>query len=199
MRKLQQRLDKIKDNNQAADALAGRRSEVKPESASPVAPERSRGRRRGWLIVLGMVVFGFVFGELALTVQGWSGPDFSDARRVGKATVVSCERRGPIGWGIGYWDQCTADVVWDGGFSGRYAIDRRNFFHADEVGTTVTIGEGAGSRGGGVVFSRPELPHRPAVVALGWGLAVIASIPILLLLGGTFVAARDAIRGVSKR
>jgi hypothetical protein len=135
-----------------------------------------------------------VFGELALTVQGWSAPDFDDAQRIGKATVVSCERRGPIGLGIGYWDQCTTDIIWDGAFSERKTFNRRNFFDADEVGTTVTIGEGAGFRGGGTTYSRPDVPHRPLAVGLGVVLAVIAAIPALFLLTAMFFAVRDRMR-----
>ncbi len=176
----------IQQENDAADALAEQRRTTEPGPASPVTPARRPGRRRGRLFIAAMLLTTVVFGELALTVQGWSAPDFDDARRVGQATVVSCKRRGPIGLGIGYGDRCTADIVWDGGFSERQTVDRRNFFHADEVGTTVTIGENAGARGGGVTYSRPDVPHRPP--------AVMLAVPALFLLAALSFAVRDGVR-----
>jgi hypothetical protein len=199
IREMQERLDKIQRENEAADALAGPRPAAEPEHHSPVAPARRPGRRRGWLFLAAMLLTSVVFAELALTVQGWSAPDFDDARRTGQATVVSCERRGPIGLGIGYWDRCTADIVWDGGLSERRTFNRRNFFDADEVGTTVTIGEGTGARGGGTTYSRPDVPHRPLLVVLGVVLAVIAAIPALFLLAALFFAARDGARKLFQR
>lgn len=198
IREMQERLAEIQRDNEAADALARQRRTTDPEPASPVAPARP-GRCRGWWFIAALLLTTLIFAELAFTVQGWSAPDFADARRVGKATVVSCERRGPVGLGIGYWDQCTADIVWDGGFSERHTFDRRNFFDADELGTTVTIGENAGTRGGGSTHSRPGVPHRPTMVALGVVLAVVAAIPALFVLAGLFFAVRDGARRLARR
>lgn len=194
IRRMQERLAKIQQENDTADALTGSASTTEPEPPSPVAPGRRPRRRRGWLFIAALLLTAVVFAELALTVQGWSAPDFADAQRTGKATVVSCERRGPVGLGIGYWDRCTADIVWDGGFSERRTVNRRDFFHADEVGTTVTIGQNTGARGGGISYSRPDVPHRPLAVALGVILIVIAAIPALFLLAAIFFAALDGIR-----
>ena len=195
IRRMQERLAGIERENEAADALAEqRRRDREPEPAPVVEPARRPGRRRGWLFVAAMLLTSVVFAQLALTVQGWSAPDFDDATRTGRATVVSCERHGPVGLGLGYWDRCTADIVWDGGFSERQTVDRRNFFDADEVGTTVTIGQNTGFRGGGVSYSRPDVPHRPAAVALGVVLAVIAAVPALFLLAALVFAVRDAVR-----
>ncbi|GGK73746.1 DUF6346 domain-containing protein [Mangrovihabitans endophyticus] len=192
-RRMQERLDKIgRDNADADGALPAR-----PDPAgavSPVTPARRPARRRGWLFLAALAIASFVLGELALTVQGWTGPDFADADRTGQATVVDCERHGPIGRGFGYWDECTADIVWNGGFTERHTFDRRNFLHADEVGTTVTIGQGTGFRGGGVTYSRPELPHRPLITALGVILVVLAALPALLLVGTLVIAIRNLVR-----
>jgi hypothetical protein len=200
IRRMQERLARIHDENEAADALAGRRRlRDEAEITVSVSPARRPGRRRGLVFIAALLLTTVVFGELALTVQGWSAPDFDDARRVGAATVVSCERRGPVGLGIGYWDRCTADIVWEGGLSERHTFDRRSFFDADDVGTTVTIGEGTGFRGGGTTYSRPDLPHRPWAVALGVVLAVIAAIPALLLFTALFFAIRDSARKIRER
>lgn len=192
MREIQERFAELRQESDAADEeLLGTTSD---ELASPVVPARRRVRWRGWLFIASLLVAIFVFGELALTVQGRSSPDFGDARRIGKATVVSCERQGPVGRGFGFWYRCAADVVWEGGFSGRYTFDRRDFIHADEVGTTFTIGENAGSRTSGVSYSRPEAPHRPLVVGIGLVLAVAAFIPALFLVAAAFSAIRDRLR-----
>jgi len=194
IRQIQDRLADLQRDNQASDAQALSNRADHPSTASPVAPARQRGKRHGWPFILCLLVIVFVFGELALTVQGYSGSDFNDATRVGHANVVSCKRRGPIGLGFGYWDQCTADIRWDGGFTQRHTFNRRNFLHADEVGQTVTVGQGTGFRGGGTTYSRPELPHRPLVVAAGVILAITAGIPALLLLATLLFAVRDGIR-----
>jgi hypothetical protein len=199
IRRMQERLARIEHENDAADALARNRRDAEPAQTSPVAPGRRPGRRRGWLFIAALVLATVVLGELALTVQGWSAPDFADAKRTGTATVVSCERRGPVGLGLGYWDRCTADITWAGGFSERRTFNRRNFFHADEVGTTVTIGEGTGARGGGVSHSRPDVPHRPLAVGLGVVLFVLAAIPGLFLLAAVALAVRDGIRKLTRR
>ncbi|OJF14854.1 DUF6346 domain-containing protein [Couchioplanes caeruleus] len=189
MREIQERLVELQRENQAADADAAH-----AEPVSPVAPVHRPGRRRGWMVIASLLLASVVFAELALTVQGWSSPDFGEAGRIGRATIVSCERQGPIGRGIGYWHRCTADVVWDGGFSGRYTFDRRNFIHADEAGTTITIGENGGARSTSVGYSRPEAPYRPLVAALGVSLAIVAAVPALLLLAAAFSAVRNRIR-----
>jgi hypothetical protein len=110
-------------------------------------------------------------------------------RRPGHRRVLQAPRA--IRLGIGYGDRCTADIVWDGGFSERQTVDRRNFFHADEVGTTVTIGEHAGARGGGVTYSRPDVPHRPP--------AVMLAVPALFLLAAFSFAVRDGARRSTRR
>lgn len=191
IRMMQERLAKLRAATEAAD----RWRTAGGDTSSPDIPARRPERRRGWLFIAGLVLTTIVFGELALTVQGWSAPDFAEAQRVGEATVVSCERRGPVGRGLGYWDRCTAAIVWSGELSERHTFDRRNFFDAAEVGTTVTVGEGTGSRGGGVAYSRPDRPHRPLAVALGVALTVIAAVPALFLLFAIVGAARNAVRG----
>ncbi|GAA2464918.1 DUF6346 domain-containing protein [Winogradskya humida] len=164
------------------------------EEFSAPAPAVVRGRIRGWPFVGLMLIGIFVFGELSLTVQGYTNPDFRDRDLTGQATVVSCERHGPIGYGIGYWDRCTADIVWDGGFAERKTFTRRNFLGDDEVGRTVTIGRGSGFKGGGYTYSRPELPNRPLVTAAGVVLALPAVIPALLLILAVLFSARDGLQ-----
>jgi hypothetical protein len=196
IREIQERLARMQQENAEA-ALTP--SEAAPPPASPVTPARRPGRRRGWLFLVSLAVIAFVFGELAITAQGYTGPDFDEARRVGQATVLSCERRGPIGWGFGFWDECTADVRWDGGFFERRTFDQRNYLHADEVGKTVTVGENSGLRGGGTSYSRHELPSRPWVVAIGVVLVVIAAVPAIFLLFALIFAIRDGLRRLMRR
>jgi hypothetical protein len=138
------------------------------------------GRLRRILIMLATVLVLFVCGELAFTLGRFSGNDINDAKRLGRATVRSCERHGPIGYGFGYWDECTAEIVWNDGRKEIVAIDKPGFFKASEIGSTVVIGD-AGRYRNGRTFSRSELPARPLVDVVATVLALIAGLPLILV------------------
>jgi hypothetical protein len=199
IRQIQERLAELQRQNTDPLTEPDTEQDRPQQPASPVVAARQPGKRRGWKFLAALLLVAFVLGELAITLQGYSVADFKEADRVGQATVLSCERRGPIGWGFGYWDECTADITWEGGFLQRHTFDQRNFLHADEVGKTVTIGQGTGFRGGGTTYSRPGLPERPLIVAAGVTLAVLAFILVLFLLAALLFAIRNAIRHLLRR
>jgi hypothetical protein len=140
----------------------------------------------------------FVLGELALTLAQFTGKDIADAKHLGQAKVLSCERHGPVGDGFGYWDECTASVVWDNGRTTTITIHKRGFFAAEDVGKTVTIGD-LGARKGRDVFARKELPSRPLVNAVFVILALIAVALLMLLLYVAWMSLRDGLRRLAGR
>ena len=177
MRELRERMEQLKrETGPAPD------TEPTPVAAavSPVQPGRS-GRLRAFLKLLGLVLSLIVIFQLAFTLMSLNGNDFDDARRIGQAEVESCERRGPIGMIYGYWDECLVSVEWDDGVSQRAYFDKPHLFHADEVGTTVEIGENGYGRSG-PIYSRPGLEPRPLLAAGGVILFVVAAVPGVITL-----------------
>jgi hypothetical protein len=140
-----------------------------------------------------LALIAFVFGEFAMTVGQFTGQDIDEAKRLGRATVVSCERHGPVGEGLGYWDECSADVVWDGGQRETLTIDKRGFFQAKEIGTTVTIGD-FGYYKGGRSFARKELPSRPLVTLVAAVFLIIAVLPLMAMVWLLWNSLRNGLR-----
>jgi hypothetical protein len=197
IRQIQQRLGDLQDeadreHQRSAEQTAAARAAHQQEARSPVQPAR-RARRRGLWSIVALVLIVFVAGELAMTMSHFTGPDIGDAKRLGRATVLSCTRQGPVGEGFGYWDTCTADVVWDDGQQERLTVDKLGFFGAEEIGTTVRIGE-LGNFRSGRSLAREDLPPRPVVTAVGTVLGLIALIPLLLLLWTLWLHLRDGLQ-----
>jgi hypothetical protein len=143
------------------------------------------------IALVAMLLIIFVLGELTMTVARYSGNDIDDAKRLGQATVVSCDRHGPIGEGFGYWDECSADVVWDDGTIQRQlTVDKRDFFRSSEIGATVTIGDLGRSRGGSA-YARDDRPPRPLIGVLTVVLAIITVLSAMLLIGIVWTALRE--------
>lgn len=145
---------------------------------SPVRPVGA-GRLRASLKLLGLVLSLVVTFQTAFTLMSLNGEDFDDARRVGRADVQSCERRGPVGVIYGHWDECLVSIEWDDGVSQRAYVDTPHLFHADEVGTTVEIGENGYGRSG-PAYSRPGFEPRPLLAAGGIILLVVAAVPAVI-------------------
>lgn len=141
-----------------------------------------------------MVVLVFILAELTLTVSRYAGSDIDDAQRTGQATVVSCERHGPISKGFGYWDQCTADVVWDDGTRSKINPDKPRFFSARDIGSTIPVGD-LGSDQGGQAYARADLPQRLSVTLAAGALALIAALSGM----GLVWIAWQALRSVGRR
>ncbi len=141
-----------------------------------------------------MVVLVFILAELTLTVSRYAGSDIDDAQRTGQATVVSCERHGPISKGFGYWDQCTADVVWDDGTRSKINPDKPRFFSARDIGSTIPVGD-LGSDQGGQAYARADLPQRLPVTLAAGALALIAALSGM----GLVWIAWQALRSVGRR
>ncbi|WP_436524279.1 DUF6346 domain-containing protein [Actinoplanes sp. HUAS TT8] len=179
-----------------AEAEAGvARSRAAKKRAAETGPavETKRG---GWFRdVLGVLIIlavSFVLLATSMTVARFTGADFADAGRTGEATVVSCERRGPISLkGFGYYKACVVSVAW-GGY--RVRIDKPGFFTDEKPGDTFTIGENRGSRGS-VGYSRAELPSRGWVTFIAAVIGFFGVVPILLLLG----MVRDWFKGLFRR
>lgn len=164
------------------------------EDANVDNPRAAPSRSRRISIVVITILSLVLCGELAFTLGRFSGNDIDNAKRLGQATVRSCQRHGPIGLGLGYWDECTATVVWSDGQTETVTVDKPRFFKAGEIGSTVTIGD-AGRYKAKRLFARASLPPRPLVEALATVLALIACLPLILI--GFFYALylRRALRG----
>jgi hypothetical protein len=167
-----------------AEADVTRTRAAKQEPAAEAGPvvEAKRGK---WLTNLfGIVILlavSFVLIATAMTIGRFTGHDFADARRTGTATVERCERRGPIRLdSFGYYDECTITIAWNGGPSSRVLIDKPGFFKGEKPGDTFQIGEHTGSRGS-IGYSRPELPERGWVTAIGIALWIVGALPLLMV------------------
>ncbi|MEE6259610.1 DUF6346 domain-containing protein [Plantactinospora sonchi] len=190
------------------ERLARRRAEIDEQLADLDRADEERAERtrelaarraamprlRRWLTdtggVLVLLVVVFLTAESAMTVAQFTGPGFDEDRRTGQATVRSCERRGPIGEGFGYWYVCEADVVWSDGDVDRIRPHKRGFFDVSEIGSTVTIGD----RGARKLPARADLPPRPLVLLVASVLAMVAVLLSMLLLGSLWLTVKDRVR-----
>jgi uncharacterized protein DUF6346 len=165
------------------DVTRTREAKQKPAGENGPVVEVRRGK---WLTNLfGIVILltlSFVLIGVAMTIGRFTGHDYADARRTGTATVQQCERRGPITLdGFGFYDQCTVTIAWTSGTSSRVLIDKPGFFKGEKTGDTFQIGEHTGSRGS-IGYSRPELPDRGWVTAIGITLWIIGILPLLAVI-----------------
>lgn len=165
-----------------------RADEERAERSRELAARRAAmPRLRRWLTDTGtllvLLVVIFLTAETAMTLAHFTGPGFDEDRRTGQATVRSCERRGPVGEGFGYWYVCEADVVWDDGERERISPRKRGFFDISEIGTTVTIGD----RGPRELPARADLPPRPLVLLVASVLAMVAVLLAMLLVGSLWL------------
>jgi hypothetical protein len=165
---------------------------------APVQRRAQGGAAKTVSAYLGIILVALVLIELMMTIAQFTGNDMEDAKARGQAKVVSCQRHGPIGEGFGYWDECTAEVTWDNGVRENVTIDKRGFFSASEIGTTVRIGD-LGYHRGGRSFARPELPPRLLVDAVGVVLGVAASLTLLFMAYVLWSHLRDGLRKLSRR
>jgi hypothetical protein len=181
-----------------AEQNVARTRAAKEQPATDAGPVVEVKRGRWWNNTLGVIVLlalSFVLTATAMTIGRFTGHDFADARRTGTATVEQCERRGPVSLkGFGYWQQCTVSVAWNGGPSSFVLINEPGFIKGEKPGDTFKIGEHRGSRGS-VGYSRPELPARGWVTAVGIILWIIGFLPALAV----FFYLRESIKDVFRR
>lgn len=167
----------------------------------PSKPSGRRDKARAWLFVAGFVLATVVVLQTALTLTSLNGHDFADAKRHGQATVLSCERRGPVGMTFGYWDDCLVSIRWDGG---GYSPDRRrperpHLFHATDIGKTIEIGDNGRSRGGKILYSRAGFPPQPVLLTLGIILFIAGAVPAFLIVAAIWTTLKDAVRSGIRR
>lgn len=181
-----------------AEKNVARTRAAKEQPATETGPVVEVKRGGWWTNALGVVIllaFSLVVTVSAMTIGRFTGYDFADARRTGTATIEQCDRRGPVSLkGFGYWQQCTVTVAWNGGPASRVLIDKPGFFNGEKPGDTFQIGEHTGSRGS-IGYSRPELPDRGWVTAIGIGLWIIGLLPALAV----FFVLRQAIKDLFRR
>jgi hypothetical protein len=194
--KRQQDLDRIRRQRERLRAI----EEDLDAPASPAPPpDRASGTRRprrlrGVLVVLVLIVVPILLAQLSATIGAHSGHDFADAKRTGKASVESCDRRGPISLTqLGYWDDCTVAIRWDNGTSFHGKLGRPQLFHASDVGKTVQIGDNGRTKFSHD-YSRPDFPPRPGLRTLSTVIAVIDILPVLLLLYFLWTALKMLVR-----
>ena len=188
-RRVRERLSKIDEELSAPEATA---EPEKPEAtAEPEEPEATaepekaatpRGRARAASLTAAFFVGPLLLLQIIATLATHSGNRYEDAEVHGDATVVSCERRGPVGvFYLGYWDECTADVRLGRSYAYRKTFDRPNLFHAGDVGTTVRIGRMRTEKYSHNRYAREGFPPNRAVDVLVWILILIDLIPLCLL------------------
>lgn len=173
MRELRKRMEQLKQETTPS-----------PEPTVAQAPpvqSGSSGRLHATLKLSGLVLSLVMTFQLAFTLMSFNGKDFDDARRVGRATVETCQRRGPIGIIYGYWDECLVSITWNDGVPARAYLDKPHLFRADEVGTTVEIGDNGYGRSGST-YSRPHFKPQPVLATLGIVLFIIAAISAAITL-----------------
>lgn len=173
MRELRERIEQLKQETAPIPSAypAG-------EQGSADLPNGSERLRAG-LKLLGLILSLVVTFQVAFTLMSFNGNDFGDARRVGQATVESCQQHGPIGWSYGYWDECLVSIKWNDGVPQRSWIDKPNLFHADEVGKTAEIGDNGYGRSG-QRYSRPDFEPQPLLAAVGVILFIVAAVPAFI-------------------
>jgi hypothetical protein len=189
--KLPAQMDEERRRSDEEIAAQREREALSPVQRSHAGEVGEWAKSIGFLLFIGLLAF--VFGELAMTLAQFNGPDIHNAKRLGRATVLSCQRHGPVGEGLGYWDECTANVVWDGGQRENLTIDKRGFFKAKEIGTTVTIGD-LGNFKSGRSFAREGLPPRPLVSVVVIAFSVIAVVLLMLLAWILWLALKRGVR-----
>lgn len=190
----------VEEKRRNEEERAAELAEREREALSPVQRPRSNwsGCSLALLLFTGWVLAIFVFAELAMTVGRYQGPSIGEAERTGDGTVVSCKRHGPVGWGLGYWYGCTARVVWEDGEREIITINKAGYFHRDDIGKTIRIGDlGTDRHGHG--YTTENVSSRPWLTAVGVVLALIAGflfIPLAWILWGLM---REGWRKLTRR
>jgi hypothetical protein len=163
------------------DRLKKRLGEIKEQldqlDAEKSGPPSGRLHTVVTSIVLLLLALGLSGG--AVTLGRFSGKDIADATRIGAATVLSCERRGPISpQGFGYVDTCETEIKWADGKVSHIWVGN-DFFDADEVGKTITVGD-MGTQKNRTMLARADLPPRIWVQIASYALIVLAIIAVVL-------------------
>lgn len=135
---------------------------------------------KGTLLVLGSLVLAAGLILTGNTMQRLAGQDMVDAQVEGQAMVSSCVRRGPItpGQGFGYWETCTATIIWDGYGQQRLTVDA--VFTSADIGTSVRVGD-VNDDPRDRKLARADAAARPWLTWIGYVLFGIAAVPILLV------------------
>jgi hypothetical protein len=145
-------------------------------------PVKRRARAKALAALFALVAAPLLVAQVAGTLGQHSGNDYAAAYVRGDATVVSCERRGPVSvLYFGYWDECTAEVRMNSLYARRMTFDKPNLFHAGDVGKTVRIGKMRDSRNSHNQYAREDFPPDPVLRFLAWTLGLIDVIPLCLL------------------
>lgn len=164
--RIERRLGEIKEQLEQLDA-------EKSKSGPPPGPLQTA------ITAVVLLLLAFGLSGSALSLGRLSGKDIADARRTGAATVLSCERQGPLSSkGFGYVDTCQTEIKWEDGTLSRIVVGN-DFFEADEVGQTITVGD-LGTRQNRAVLARADLPPRVALQITSYVLIALAVIAGML-------------------
>lgn len=190
---LQERDKWVEEERRCQEERAAERAAREREAQSPIQRPRSpwSGCLPALLLITGWLLAIFVFGELALTVARYDGDSMDGADRVGEATVVSCQRQGPVGLGgFGYWDKCTASVVWEDGERRMLYPGKPGFFSQKDIGKTVKVGD-LGLQKGGREYTSENLHPRRWLMPFTIVFALITGLLALPLVILPFFLARE--------
>lgn len=150
------------------------------EQLEQVDAEKSKpAPLRTAITAIALLLLAFGLSGAAVSLGRFSGKDIADAKRTGAATVLSCQRRGPISaQGFGYVDTCQTEIKWEDGTLSRITVGN-DFFDAEEVDKTITVGD-LGTQRNRAVLARADLPPRVMLQVASYALIVLAVIAGLL-------------------
>lgn len=135
---------------------------------------------KGALLVLGSLILAAGLILTGNTMQRLAGQDMMDAQVEGQAMISSCVRRGPItpGQGFGYWETCTATIIWEGYGQERVSVDA--VFTSADIGTSVRVGD-VNDDPRDRKLARADVAARPWLTRISYVLFGIAAVPILFV------------------
>jgi hypothetical protein len=79
--------------------------------------------------------------------------------------------------GFGYWDSCTATIVWDDGASDRVTVGA--VFTSADIGTDVRVGD-LGNYRTDKELARAGAAHRPWLAWIGYAAGFLGVLPALV-------------------
>jgi Family of unknown function (DUF6346) len=172
------RLAEIRAEEAALDAEAAQRNAADTNPGAAVVNRRKDSRLRSAVFLIAVVALAAGLLGVAVTLTRLAGNDFTDAERLGRATVTSCIQHGPVtNKGFGYWDSCTATINWNDGDVDRLTVGA--VFTSADIGTQVRVGD-LGNYRTSKELVRADAPHRPWLAWAGYAVGIIAFVPALV-------------------
>jgi Family of unknown function (DUF6346) len=134
-----------------------------------------------FLLLVGVLAAVAVLAGVAVTLHRLARDGMGDAPRLGRATVTSCTRHGPVTThGFGYWETCKAEITWADGEVERSTVEE--VFTSSDIGTPVEVGDPDNApRHSRQTLARADAAPRPWLRWLSYGVGVVAVVPLFIL------------------